>query len=98
MQETEATTIDVAALEKRTRRAHAQLVQLVVDRGFFFDVRVRGGNVRFRLVEIVVADEIFDRVLREKTFEFAVELRRERLVVRQHQRRAGWPARSPWPR
>src|SRR4029077_7528318 len=36
---------DVAALEERASGAHAQLVQLVVDGGFFFDVDVCGGNV-----------------------------------------------------
>ncbi len=79
---------DVAPLEQRPRRAHAQLVEFVVDRGFFLDERVGGGNVGFRLVVIVIADEIFDRVLRKETLEFAVELRGERLVVREHQRRA----------
>ena len=77
---------DVPALEKRARRAHAQLVEFIVDRGFFLDVGVRGGEIRLRLIVIVVADEVFDRVLRKETLEFAVELRRERLIVRQHQR------------
>ena len=74
---------DVAALEERARGAHAQLVELVVDGGFFFDVGVARGHVGFGLVVIVIADEIFDGVLREERFEFVKELRGERLVVRE---------------
>ena len=79
---------DVAPFEQRARRAHAQLVQLIVDRRFLVDVNVRGGNVGFRLVKIVVADEIFDGVFREKSLEFVIKLRGERLVMRQNQRGA----------
>ena len=56
----------VAPLEKRPRRREPQLIQLVVDGGFFFDVDVARWNVRFRLVIIVVADEVLDRVRREE--------------------------------
>src|SRR5436309_14697776 len=55
----------VAPLEKRPRRREPQLIQLVVDGGFFFDADVARWNVRFRLVIIVVADEVFDRVRRK---------------------------------
>ncbi len=51
--------------EERRSGAHAELVEFVVDGGFFFDVDVGGGDVGFGLVEIVIADEIFDRVFRE---------------------------------
>ena len=66
----------------------AQLVQLVVDGGFFFDVDVARRDVGFRLVVIVVADEVLHRVVREERLELVVELRGQRLVVRQDQRRA----------
>ena len=56
---------DVAALEEGARGAHAELVEFFVGGGFFFDVDVGGGNVGFGLVVIVVADEVFDGVLRE---------------------------------
>ena len=85
MQETRSDDDDVGAFEQRARRAHAQLVELVVDGGFFVDVDVGGGDVGFGLVKIVVADEIFDGVFGEKTLELVVELRRERFVVRQNQ-------------
>jgi hypothetical protein len=77
----------VAPLEQRLGGREPQLVQLIVDGGFFFDVDVARGNVGFRLVVIVVADEILHRVIREERLEFVVELRRQRLVVRQHQGR-----------
>ena len=46
------------------------------------------GNVGLGLVIIVVADEIFDGVLREERLEFVIELRGERLVVREDDRGA----------
>ena len=78
----------VAPLEKRARRAHAQLVQLVVDRGFLFDVSVRSRYVCLRLIVVVVADEILDRIFGKEVAKFVEELRSQGLVVRQDQRRA----------
>src|SRR5258708_30977069 len=78
----------VAALEERAGGAHAQLVELVVDGGFFFDVHVGGGNVRFRLIKIVVADKIFDGILREEALELVIELGGEGLVMGEDKRRA----------
>ena len=39
------------------------------------------------MVKIEVADEVFDGVVRKKTFELGVKLRRQRLVVRNDERR-----------
>ena len=72
---------DVAALEERAGSAHAQLVELVVDGGFFFDVGVARGDVRFGLVVIVIADEIFDGVIGEEGFELVEELGGEGFIV-----------------
>ena len=58
-----------------------------IDRGVFLDVDVALGDVGFRLVVVVIADEIVDGVVREERLELAVELRGQRLVVRQDQRR-----------
>ena len=52
----------VAPLKQRARRGHPQAVDLFVDRRFFFDVGVRGRNVGFRLVIVVIGNEILDRV------------------------------------
>ena len=78
---------DVAALEKRARGAHAQLIQFVVDGGFLFDVGVGSRYVGFGLVIIVVADEIFDCILRKEIAKFMEELGGQRFVVREHQGR-----------
>jgi hypothetical protein len=78
----------VTPLEEGARGAHAELVELVVDRGFFFDEGVAGRDVGFRLVVIVVADEVFHGVLREERFELVEKLRGEGLVVGEDDGRA----------
>ena len=88
MQETEATIIDVAPLEERARRRVAHAVDLLVDRGFLLDIGVGPRHIGFGLVVIVVGDEILDRVLREEALHLAIELRRQRLVGREDERRA----------
>src|SRR5262249_19164177 len=75
----------IAALEQRTRGAHTKLVELVVDGGFLVDVQVRGGNVGFGLVVVVVAHKVFDGVFWEEGLELVVELRGKSFVVGQHQ-------------
>ena len=77
----------VAPLEECPRRRVAQLVDLVVARRILLDVRVRARQVRLGLVVVEVRDEVLDRVVREELAELGVQLRRQRLVVAQHQRR-----------
>ncbi len=77
----------VAPLEQRLGCRKPQLIELVVDRRFLLDVDVAGGNVRLGLVIVVIGDEVFDRVVREKRLELVIELGRQRLVVRQDERR-----------
>ena len=79
---------DIGALEQRLGRQQPHLFDMVVDRGVFFDVQVRGGNIGLGLVIVVVGNEIFDGVGRKELAELAVELGREGLVGRHHQR---WP-------
>ena len=69
-------------------RAYAQFVNFVVDAKVFFYVRVRDRNVSFRLVIVVIGDEIFYRIFREKGFEFAIQLGREGFVVAKYKRRS----------
>ena len=66
----------------------AHLVDLVVDRGVLFDEGIGGGEVGFRLVVIVVGDEILHGVFREELPEFAIELRGQGLVGGKDQRGA----------
>ena len=51
------------------------------------DVEVGLRDVRLGLVVVVVGDEVLDRVVREELPELVAELRGERLVVRDHERR-----------
>ncbi len=78
---------DVAALEQGVRRRVPQPVDLVVPARVLLDVRVAAGQVRLGLVVVEVADEVLDRVVREELAELGVELRGERLVVGEDQRR-----------
>jgi hypothetical protein len=78
----------VRPLEQRLGRREPHLLDVLVHRGVLLDERVGRRHVRLGLVVVVVADEVLDRVVREELLELAVELRRERLVVRHHERRA----------
>ena len=54
---------------------------------FLLDIGVGAGHIGLRLVIVVVADEILDRIVRKEALELAVELGRERLVGGEHERR-----------
>ena len=77
----------VPPLEQARRGRVAQALDLVIDGSILFDERVRVRDVRLRLVVVVVGDEILHGVVREKLLELAAQLRREDLVVREHERR-----------
>ena len=47
-------------------------------------------NIRFGLEIVVIAHEVFHRIVGEERLEFLVELRRQRLVVREDQRRLAY--------
>ena len=79
---------DVVALEQRPRRRVAHAVDLLVDVGFLLDIGVGARDVGLGLVIVVVGDEILDRVVGEEALELAIELRGQRLVGREDQRRA----------
>ena len=64
----------------------AQLIDLLVDGAVFFNIGIRLRNVRFRLVIIVVGNEVFHGVIREKLAELAAKLRGKRFVVCQNKR------------
>ena len=78
----------VAPREERAGGGEAQALDLFVDRRILLDVGVGARDVGLGLVIIEIADEIFDGVAREELLELGVELRRERLVVRDDERRA----------
>ena len=64
----------------------AQAVEVVVSAGVLLDVDVPLGDVRLRLVVVVIADEVLDGVLGEELLELLVELGGEGLVVADDQR------------
>ena len=77
----------VAPREERARRGKPEPLDLLVNRRILLDVSVGARDVGLRLVVIEIADEILDRVAREELLELGVELRGERLVVRDDERR-----------
>ena len=66
----------------------AEPVDVVVARAVLLDVDVGLGDVGLGLVVVVVGDEVLDRVRGEELLELVAELRGERLVVADHERRA----------
>ena len=66
----------------------AQAVYLFVDVRFLFDVDIRLRDVCLRLVVVVVGDEVLHRVVGEVFLKLGCQLRCQRLVVRNHKRRA----------
>jgi hypothetical protein len=72
---------DVAPRQERVGRRVAHAVDLFVDERVLLDVRVGGRDVGLRLVVVVVADEVVDRVVGEELLELAVELGGQGLVV-----------------
>ena len=79
---------DVVALQQGAGGGVAHAVDLLVDRGLLLDEGVRARHVGFRLVVVVVGDEILDGVVGEEGLELAVELGGEGLVGGQDQGRA----------
>ena len=79
---------DVVALHagSTSRAAAARSMSSLIDASFSMYVSVVR-DVRFGLVVVVVRDEVLDRVVREERLELSVQLRRQRLVVRQDERR-----------
>lgn len=70
----------VPPLPKRCRRAVAEAVDFLVDGGVLLDVGVRRCDIRFRLIVIIIGNEIFHRTVGEERPELRAELRRQRLL------------------
>ena len=62
-------------------------IDLLVDGCIFLNVGVRVRQVRLRLIVIVVRHEVGHRIVRKEHLELRTELRRQGLVVSQHERR-----------
>ncbi len=77
----------VLALQQRLGRGQAHLLDLLVDAGILLDKHVARRHVGLGLVIVVIGDEIFDRVLGQEIAQLGIQLRRQRLVRRHHDRR-----------
>ena len=66
----------------------AQALDLVVDGAVLFNIGVGVGDIRLRLVIVIIGHEVFHRVFGEKLLELRAQLGSQRLVVGQHQRGA----------
>ena len=66
----------------------AHLLDVFVDRAVLFDEQIAAGHIGFGLVIVVVGDEIFHRVFREKLAHFGVELGGKGFVMRHDDGRA----------
>ena len=66
----------------------AQAVNFIIDGGILLNIGVGRGDIRLRLVIIVVGYEIFYRILGKKFAQLGAELCGQRFIVREHQRRA----------
>ena len=77
----------VAARQERGGGGMPEAVDVVVARGVLLDVEVGLRDVRLGLVVVVVRDEVLDRVGGEELAELVAQLRGQRLVVRDHERR-----------
>ncbi len=82
----------IRSLEQRLGRRQAHLFDVLIDRRVLLDKRIARGHVGFRLIVVVIRDEILDRIVREELPELAVQLRRQSLVMRQHHASGAAPA------
>ena len=72
---------DIAALPQGGGSAVAQAVDLIVDGGVFFNIGIGGSDVGFRLIVIVIGNEVLHPAVGEEGTELAAQLRRQGLVV-----------------
>ena len=73
--------------QQRSGCTQAKFIDLVVDLQILFYIGVRRRQVSLRLVIIVIGDEIFDGIVREKGLELTVQLGSEGFVMTQDQGR-----------
>ena len=78
---------DITTFHQRLGTRQAHLFDVLVDRRIFLDKQIPLGNVSFRLVIIVITDEILDGIIREKLPELTVQLRRQRFIGRKNDSR-----------
>ena len=75
----------IATRQERRRSRMTKLLHLFVDGGILLDERVGRRNVSFRLIVVVVGDEVDNRVIRKEFLELACKLSGKRFVRRHDQ-------------
>ena len=78
---------DVVSFKKGAGGGVSHLIDFLINQRVLLDIGITGGNIGFRLIVVVIADEEFDRILREELLKLAVELGSQGLVVGDDQRR-----------
>ena len=78
---------DVPTLAQSSRCAVAQAFDLLVDGGVLFNIGIGRGDIGFRLIVVIIGNEILDRAVRKEFAEFRAKLCGKRLVVRDDERR-----------
>ena len=81
----------VTPLQQRLGGRQAQLLDVLVDGGILLDEEITLRHIGFRLIVVVVRDEVLDSIFRKEVAHLGVELRRQGLVGCQHQRRPPQP-------
>ena len=77
----------IIAFQQRLSCGMAHAVYLFVDLRIFFDIGIGARHIGFRLIVVIIRNEILHRVFREEAFHFTIKLRGKRLVRCQDQ---GW--------
>ncbi len=78
----------IAPLQQRLGGRESHLLDMFVDRGILLDEGIGAGDIGFRLVIVIVGDEIFDRVVGKELLHLTIQLGGQRLVGRHHHGRS----------
>ncbi len=81
----------VGALEQRFGRRQPHLLDVLVDARVLLDIQVAGRDIGLGLIVVVVGDEVLHRIVGKELSHLRIQLRRQRLVGRQNQRRPAEP-------
>ena len=74
----------VVAFQERLGGGEAHLLDVLVDRRVLLDIGVGGGQIGFRLVVVIVRDEVLHCVVGKELPHLSVELRGQSLVRGEH--------------
>ncbi|MPN42075.1 hypothetical protein SDC9_189631 [bioreactor metagenome] len=77
----------VPSFKQALGRGEPHLLDVLVNRRILLDEQVARRNVGLGLVIVVIGNEVLDRIFRQEFAKLGIQLCRQRLVRRQHQRR-----------